>query len=58
MGEEEGDKGRKLGSGAVGGQCSGALPPLPFNLKCGDTSTGSFSIGVKFEDKTTLIGRC
>ena len=57
MGEGVGDKGRKLGSGAVGG--SGVVvAPLSFNLKCGDTSTGSSSIGVKFEDKTTVIGRC
>ena len=53
-------RGGSWGQGQLGGSAVVPSPPfpLPFNLKCGDTSTGSSSIGVKFEDKTTLIGHC
>ena len=46
-------RGGSRGSGAV----EGSGGSLSFTLKCGDTWTGSSSIGVKFEDKMTLIGR-
>ena len=49
-GREEVIRGGSWGQGQLGAV-------LFHSLKCGDTLTETSSIGVKFEDKTTLIGQ-